>query len=95
MSLYEGMVGVEFNIEILGVESFTGLLNQALHVMLPDGTTTEWAATLDHDNLVFQHVTTEPLAAGRYKIQPYFELGDFAGLWGPVEFWVKRKWWNE
>lgn len=93
MSLYEGMIGVVFDIEIVGIDSLTGVQNASLHVMRPDGTEEQWAVTLQMETNVFRHISTTPLVAGRYKVQPYFELGDFQGRWGTVNFKVKNHWW--
>ena len=93
MNLYEGMIGVVFDIEIVGIDSFTGVENASLHVRRPDGTEDQWAVTLQMETKVFRHVNTTPLMVGIYKIQPYFKLGDFQGRWGTVNFRVKNYWW--
>lgn len=90
--IYEGTLGLTLDIFISGVESFTGIQNAKLFVTPPDTKIEEeWPVTLEMESKVFRHVVlSKPLVRGTYKVQPYFELGDFKGRWGALSFSVSR-----
>ena len=90
--IYEGTLGLTLDVFISGVESFTGIQNAKLFVIPPDTKIEEeWPVTLEMEAKVFRHVVLlKPLVRGTYKVQPYFELGDFQGRWGALTFSVSK-----
>lgn len=92
MNLYEGMVGIVFDIVIVGAEDLTGIQNPVLHVRRPTGEEIEWPVVVLFEENIFRHVLEEPLIFGFYTIHPYFELDGFRGPWGAVDVWVKKRW---
>jgi hypothetical protein len=94
--IYDGTHGLVIDVECVDIEDLTAATVHKLYVrppgVAPDDEE-EWAATVESPNIL-RHVVdaAEPLEAGRYRMQPYVETGDFAGRLQPVEIVIKKHW---
>ena len=92
--LYAGTVGFVLDVKINGVESLQGVTGAKFYVVPPRTKEEEiWPVTIEVADKLFRHVIPQdkPVVRGTYKIQPYFELGDFKGRWGMITLQVDKE----
>jgi hypothetical protein len=85
--IYKGAIGLLVEIDLQ--EDISAATIKRIYVKKPDGTIVTWSATV-YDTTKLHYVTqsTDLAAAGKYKLQPYIEIGDFKGRGTPVSFTV-------
>lgn len=88
--IFEGSI-VPISLVVM-LPSIEGINNVKFSAKLPDGSDVEWTnININVAQRKLKYIPLTPWVAGRYKVQPYFEIGDFKGYGTTVTFDVYKK----